>query len=168
MQTFMPVRSFSGSAFHLDSKRLGKQRVECKQILIALGVGVGQHQGNRGSSWRNHPAVRMWRGYEVALCEYSTAVCNEWRRRGFADVLMPQFIESRHNILCDARFGPDNPAWLGMDEFHASHRSNLLRKMPAFYSKFGWSEPDDLPYFWPDGREIGLVSTAEGGGYGVR
>jgi len=35
-------------------------------------------------------------------------------------------------------------------EIHASHRSNLLRKNFEFYSKFGWKEPDNLPYIWGD------------------
>ncbi|MFN7881952.1 MAG: pyrimidine dimer DNA glycosylase/endonuclease V, partial [bacterium] len=33
MQTFLPSPSFAESARILDNKRLGKQRVECKQIL---------------------------------------------------------------------------------------------------------------------------------------
>ena len=41
------------------------------------------------------------------------------------------------------------PLWLGDPTFHASHRSNLLRKDPVFYGKHGWSEPTDLPYVWP-------------------
>lgn len=41
------------------------------------------------------------------------------------------------------------PKWLGNDKFHASHRSNLLRKKPEYYSSFGWKESDNLPYIWP-------------------
>ena len=41
------------------------------------------------------------------------------------------------------------PEWIGDDRVHASHRSNLLRKDFSFYSKFGWSESSDMPYFWP-------------------
>jgi hypothetical protein len=45
---------------------------------------------------------------------------------------------------------PDNfkPHWLGDEELHASHRSNLLRKDKEYYSKFGWLEPDNLEYKW--------------------
>jgi hypothetical protein len=43
------------------------------------------------------------------------------------------------------------PSWWGDDAVHASHRSNLLRKLPEHYSRFGWSEPCDLPYVWPTG-----------------
>jgi hypothetical protein len=41
------------------------------------------------------------------------------------------------------------PPWWGDERLHASHRSNLLRKDPAHYGRFGWAEPPDLPYFWP-------------------
>ena len=39
MQTFLPHRSFSKSAETLDYRRLGKQRVEAKQILEAIRKG---------------------------------------------------------------------------------------------------------------------------------
>jgi len=41
------------------------------------------------------------------------------------------------------------PVWLYDEEFHASHRSNLLRKDPEYYGRFGWQELPDLPYLWP-------------------
>jgi geranylgeranyl diphosphate synthase type I len=39
--------------------------------------------------------------------------------------------------------------WLGDKKFHASHRSNLLRKDSKYYSQFKWSEPNNLEYVWP-------------------
>jgi hypothetical protein len=41
------------------------------------------------------------------------------------------------------------PAWIGDDRVHASHRSNLLRKNPAYYAAHGWTEPDNIEYYWP-------------------
>ena len=41
------------------------------------------------------------------------------------------------------------PKWMGDETFHASHRSNLLKKDPEFYGKFGWTEATDLDYLWP-------------------
>jgi hypothetical protein len=41
------------------------------------------------------------------------------------------------------------PPWLGNEDFHRSHRSNLLRKYPEHYRQFWPDEPDNLPYFWP-------------------
>jgi hypothetical protein len=139
MQTFLPYKSFIKSAKCLDYKRLGKQRVEAKQIYLALT--------NPGSSrWENHPAVRMWKGYEQALVVYGIAVCTEWKYgRGFKDNQLAWFIE-RLNIT---QYTGD-PPWLGLPEFHLSHQSNLIRKNPQFYKTiFGNDVPDNIPYIWP-------------------
>lgn len=147
MQTFLPHSNFLQSAACLDRQRLGKQRVECKQILLALGVPVGANTP-RGSAWRNHPATRMWKGYEGSLATYGWIVCMEWRDRGYRDTLAPQFLEA----TTGRSIAP--PPWIDNESFHASHRSNLLRKLPEWYGQFGWGEPNDLPYVWPVGAEV--------------
>jgi len=147
MQTFLPIASFRKSARCLDNKRLGKQRVECKQILLCLGIPIGNHEPNN-SNWRHHPAVLMWAGHEVALLVYAIVVCREWRRRGFRDNLETEFFAAydklRPTITHNAY-----PPWFRLRLLHASHRSNLLRKDFQHYRQFGWQEPVDLPYFWP-------------------
>lgn len=155
MQTFLPLPRFKHSAACLDNKRLGKQRVECKQILLCLGVPVGEHKPGT-SSWRNHPAVRMWTGYETALAVYAIVVCREWIRRGFNDTLCPQFMGS-YTTLRNTIERNVYPPWVGDEQFHASHRSNLLRKDFRHYSRFGWQEPIDMPYYWPTGLITELV-----------
>jgi hypothetical protein len=154
MQTFLPYSSFQKSAKCLDYRRLGKQRVECKQILQALGVPVGGPLHEKPSSWRSHPATRMWQGHEYSLCVYAMEICREWRQRGYRDTLLPQFSDAAWSVLRNGDDGP--PPWLGDDDFHASHRSNLLRKLPAHYSQFGWTEPDTLEYVWPVGTAVAL------------
>lgn len=158
MQTFLPYPSFRESARCLDYRRLGKQRVECKQILLALGVDVGEHRGQiLLNGWGNHPAVRMWKGHEWCLLDYAQAICCEWRRRGYKDSLLPQFEASSHRWLRHGEyFQPlrSSPNWIGYDAFHASHRSNLLRKNRQHYGQFCWSEPADLPYVWPVEKEV--------------
>ena len=143
MQTFLPSPSFRVSAQCLDNKRLGKQRVECKQLLLALGVRVGDHVPRGG--WRNHPATRMWRGHEFWLLAYAICVCREWIRRGFKDSLLPQFRAAMASMPEQPK-----PSWLGWRRLHSSHRSNLLRKDEQFYRRFGWSEPVDHEYVWPE------------------
>lgn len=156
MQTFLPYSDYVESAVHLDNRRLGKQRLEAKQILLALGVAVGPHKpGKKG--WQNHPAVRMWRGYTQSLAVYGACMCLEWRRRGFNDSLWPEFLDAYgvFTSVGDVIIAPaPKPTWIGDEKFHASHRSNLLRKDSEFYGKFGWAEPDDLPYFWPVGKDV--------------
>lgn len=131
MQTFLPHPDFFRSLEVLDYRRLGKQRVEAYQILRTL-------RGEGKLGWRNHPAVKMWRGYEPALRLYLSMAITEWKRRGYRNTM-------EYPELGDTVF----PPWFGDEKFHASHRSNLLRKDPAHYGQFGWTEPPDLPYIWP-------------------
>lgn len=137
MQTFLPYPSFSQSAASLDRARLGKQRVECKQILNALD--------GRSKGWVNHPAVKMWRSYEQELALYGKIVCITWINRGYNDSLL-DFFEERFRAAPDVM----PPKWLGNPDFHRSHMSNLIRKLPEHYRPiFGPDVPDNLPYIWP-------------------
>lgn len=138
MQTFMPVNGFVNSAQVLDYRRLGKQRVEALQILRTL---LGESKG-----WANHPAVKMWKGHEGSLIFYGYVMCQEWKRRGYKDTCEQKFLSYRNHRTAK-NICP--PKWCGNEEFHASHRSNLLRKDPVWYGQFGWKEPDNLPYYWP-------------------
>ena len=122
-------------------RRLGKQRVEAYQILRSLcGISDG---------WKNHPATKMWRGYEGALEVYMAVCIVEWRSRGHRDTCWEKWKEQSNGIVLPN----DDPPWLGDQRLHSSHRSNLLRKNVDHYGQFGWDEPDDLPYFWPTEHE---------------
>lgn len=136
MQTFLPYPDFLASARVLDNRRLGKQRVETLQILNALT--------NPSYGWQNHPAVKMWRGHVPLLAVYGLAICHEWIKRGYRDTCTDKI-----NAFTTSDLITDQPAWLGNDAFHASHRSNLLRKEPEHYSQFHWTDGPDLPYVWP-------------------
>ena len=138
MQTFLPDTSYITSARILDTQRLGKQRVEAKQILVIL-------LGKPSVGWKNHPAVKMWTGHAQQLAEYGMYICMEWVQRGHIDQQLPFFLQLRQEL---PRI-EESPPWIGNHEFHASHRSNLLRKDKRYYSQFGWTEPDNLPYVWP-------------------
>lgn len=138
MQTFLPYESFIESAACLDRARLGKQRVEAKQILLALE--------NPSYGWQNHPAVKMWSGCESGLANYGWHVCRIWRQRGYKDTLLDFFYERMPKEAC-CQF----PAWLGNPAFHKSHQSNLVRKFPEHYRQFWPDVPADLEYVWPVG-----------------
>jgi hypothetical protein len=132
MQTFVPYADFKRTAEILDYRRLGKQRVETFQILNIL------LDRTESSGWRNHPAVRMWRGFETALQHYQNTVIQEWINRGYKNNM------SFENIDNEIIY----PTWFGDDKVHRSHRSNLLRKNFEYYSEF-FNEPTDLEYHWP-------------------
>jgi len=136
MQTFLPYENFVESAKVLDRQRLGKQRVETLQVMTAL---LTPDYG-----WQNHPAVKMWRGHESTLLEYQHAICNEWTSRGYKDTCLEKTIA----VMAGKPIGIVRPSWLGNQELHSSHRSNLVRKLPEHYGKL-WNIANDLPYVWP-------------------
>jgi hypothetical protein len=148
MQTFLPYADFERAARALDPRRLGKQRVEVIQIVRALT--------RSGYGWANHPAVLMWKGHEEALGRYGLTCCQVWTERGFADTCAAT-IRSDLEAAGVTRLRSQDalaaagalPGWLGDEEFHAGHRSALLRKDPAFYAEIFPDTPDDLPPVWP-------------------
>ena len=135
MQTFLPLPDLRASARVLDNSRLGNQ---CYRETLTLLNG----------GWRNHPASKMWRGYEGGLCRYGLALVDEMEERGR---WRPEVIDRWRSFYDTSLHGltPDLPPWFGNPAFHASHRSNLLRKDPDWYSQWGWEEGPDLEYIWP-------------------
>lgn len=141
MQTFLPYDSYRLSAKALDRSRLGKQRLECKQILQTL---MGE-----STAWANHPAVKMWRGYEKSLCEYAIEICLEWRSRGYMDTQLPWFGDVYRKLPPSAG---SRPPWLGDPLIHLSHKGNLVRKDPDWYGPLFPGVQPMMGYFWPGGE----------------
>jgi Pyrimidine dimer DNA glycosylase len=158
MQTFLPVADFERSARLLDSPRLGKQRVETLQVLRALELP--------DYGWANHPVVTMWRGHTAGLVVYGLAMVRVWRERGFADsteTLIAEFAPDAA-VLTQAQAASAGllPSWVGNEELHRSHRSNLLAKDPGFYRPLFPGEPADLPYLWPGSDDVPPAPPPEG------
>ncbi len=131
MQTFIPFKDFEECARVLDYRRLGKQRVECKQILNAMQKTSG--------GWVNHPATKMWKGYEPALRQYMRAIILEWIDRGY-----------KNNMEIPEPEEYELPHWWGKEEVHASHRKALLEKdFEFYYGNWGWEDVPEINYVWP-------------------
>ena len=159
MQTFLPYADFEQSARSLDPKRLGKQRVECIQVLRGLVV--------EGYGWRHHPAVLMWKGFEEALGRYSFTCCEVWVEAGFADTCAATIGSELRSIgittvrsQAELATAGALPPWLGDEPFHLSHRAALVRKDPAFYGPQFPDATEDLPYVWP-ARKPSLDAAAD-------
>lgn len=174
MQTFLPFSSFELSSQCLDRQRLGKQRVECMQLLNAIINPTVK-------GWVNHPCTKMWRATPSALLSYTVTVCQEWVRRGYKDTVEQKVLDmaaNNPNVFSDLdcvqrvigsqvihqngtdtimEIGPVvtqvrysiEPWWLGDDSFHLSHKSNLVRKNPGHYRRFFPDVSDSLAYRWP-------------------
>lgn len=135
MQTFLPYADFKKSAACLDDKRLNKQILEAKTIYDIVS------ENRTSGGWISHPATRMWRCCPEAIALYLNCCLDEWKNRGRSHSYQKIHIEDESKV--------NMPSWLGNEEFHASHRSNLLRKDAYYYENFGWDEGPGLPYIWP-------------------
>lgn len=149
MQTFLPYPDFEASAKCLDYRRLGKQRVEAKQILDIL-LNRTDKKG-----WRNHPAVKMWNCYILALQEYYNTIVKEWISRGYKNNMPLEMVKwkwhgTEQYFTQEPRYHPFYclPAWL-TEEFCSRHRAALLYKMSEWYGQFGWTEEAEINYIWP-------------------
>lgn len=141
MQTFLPLADFTTTAMVLDDERLGKQRVECLQILRSLTY--------ESYGWKSHPAVLQWKHHEKLLTRYLGCIVVEWVNRGFEDNIWYQVNEEFSHLIVEDNKPIPFPWWVGFESYHLSHRSNLIRKLPAHYGVIWPSVPDDLPYYWP-------------------
>ena len=139
MQTFLPYPDFRESLQALDNKRLGKQRVEAYQIISAI-TGRPRKDGKPYKGWVNHPCSVMWRDYVNALKLYYNDAIDVWKERGFKNTMEYEHIDGDFVL----------PEWLGNEEFHSSHRANLLRKDLPYYSAQGWQDNPEDPYLWMD------------------
>ena len=125
MQVFVPSSKPMACAMVLDSRRLNKQVIECRQILAAI-------RGEK-SAWANHPCVLMYSNHVEWLENYMKCLdcvrearnvhyedydegvellelAEEWRAQ--ADAITPPFLT---------------------EEFCKHHRDRLFTKSPEWY-----------------------------------
>ena len=133
MQTFLPYKDFDKSANALDNKRLNKQILEGYQILKVL------NNPDPRAGWRNHPAVKMWRGFENALFDYILCMVREAKLRGIrTEKNMDNLITLRAATI--QNWGSGMPAWYNdasiMAKVTTTHKANLYRKDDVYYYEF--------------------------------
>lgn len=158
MQTFLPHTNTLDAARALDNKRLNKQILEGYQILKVLSGA------SPSGAWRNHPAVLMWKGYEMGLWSYV---------RSMVDIASLRGIKTENNVKnlnelyeqFHKDWGNEHPAfWLDENKVMriiTTHRANLFRKDPIYYAKYQYAatSPYNIPccpdrkqpcqYYWP-------------------
>lgn len=151
MQTFFTHENPKHTAKILDYKRLGKQRLETKQILTAIRQKksgdiymIDKNGRERLRGWINHPCTDMWFDYEDYLCYYGYIMCKEWIRRGYNDSLKPFFKE---NMTATSYDSMEKPSWVACNKLHTSHRSNLLVKNYDYYRNY-FNVPLGIEYVW--------------------
>lgn len=161
MQTFLTSStSFKDTAKTLDNKRLNKQALEAWQIMMTNLQLDPQGNFRQPKGWYNHPATKMWRGYETALYQYIQQMVVEWKSRGFNSTIGDK---AKATILRAEELGLVDtsdikfPSWMENSKQYAqiasSHRTALLNKNYEWYSQFNWDEdggvqPEDYEYVW--------------------
>lgn len=151
MQTFLPEKSYDRCAEVLDDKRLVKQLLECRQIMTAL---AGESRG-----WVNHPATKMWRGYEYELLKYAESIKNELMARNFKWENNWRQIQDTFRRKFNG-IGAYKPYWQTNTDYHKkimrTHRANLFLKNSEHYPEYShYAEEyrkdvccDRCNYFW--------------------
>jgi len=130
MQVFVPLKDFKQIAKCLDYRRLGKERVEAKDIITLCMMSNSDEYRNSlfkynkqaayiWKRYNKHPIIEMWKYNVPALIEYYNTIVIEWKDRGYVNNLP-------HICLMD--FNPEYPDWFGRDDIHNSHKSKLLLK----------------------------------------
>jgi hypothetical protein len=149
MQTFLPYKDFDKSAEALDNKRLNKQILECYQILKVLS------NPDPRAGWRNHPAVKMWRGFEHLLLNYTYTMVREADKRG---IKTDKNVENIMALVASEGmyWGLEIPEWysndITMKRLTTTHKANLYKKDPMFYFDFFSSVAESNPCC-PDRKE---------------
>ena len=150
MQTFLPYSDFLESADTIDYKahsRLWKQVLEAKQLLVILQKMEERSINNTNEKigYENHPAIKMWLGYNELLTHYINSFIKVYNVKANKDLkLLPVTINNIDEV--------EKPWWFGNKYFHDSHKARLLSKNLDYYSDYfnkdKYSKFNNGEYFW--------------------
>lgn len=170
VNTFITSMKLSDTFKDLDYRRLGKQRLEAKQIINVLEK-IDSGEDVSGIGFASHTATKMWIGYTNALKAYYNLCLQEWIDRGYKNNMVKYDVDETKftNRECEfdgkiTTFTSEEteftyPPFASFKPFILSHRSALYKKDPKFYSKFLDEELEpyiEHGYLWPThaGNEI--------------
>lgn len=152
VNTFIVSSDIYESMETLDFKRLGKTRLEAKQIINVL-----ENELNGG--WSKHPATLSFVGYIDALKAYYNICVQEWISRGYKNTMKLYDVdESRFS----ARFFDKEtkefskktkysyPKFVSFEPYLLAHKAALFRKDNEYYKDFEVPEEYlERGYLWP-------------------
>lgn len=137
VNTFIPFKSISKTMKVLDRQRLGKQRLEAKQIIEIIE--------NKRTGYKNHPIVSMWKDNVDGLKYYYNKCIDEWVDRGYKNNMEKYKLKKKKKkeIM---------PWWLYNKQVRMSHQASLMRKKPEYYE-------DKFPNFDKEYMLCGYIWT---------
>jgi hypothetical protein len=159
VNTFIPYADMRASLQCLDSRRLQKQGLEAFQIyLILINAPVIKPDGTtkERKGHKNHPVVRMWNGYLLALRIYICIAVQETGMRktkkglNYKTTKMTEYIE-KYNLLPTEEEVKNlvYPPWWSNPSVHVSHQAKLYIKDPIYYAQFKQAALHFTDYVWP-------------------
>lgn len=145
VNTFITSESLEECAKNLDNLRLGKQRVECIQLISFI-----ENKDNKG--FRNHPILIMWSNNVDALKVYCNFMIREWIKRGFTNTIELYDLDESKIVFYKNIYNEETklteiikpeikddsivfPIWFNWKPLILSHQSSLLKKNFDYYSK---------------------------------
>ena len=134
MQVFHPYKSALKSIQCLDNSRMGKQRLECIQILLA--------NNNIDTEWEvpksvpPHKNVVLWKNYSGYLFYYLGILLNEWEDRGMKNFVCRGMYEKLRNIY-GLQENTKRPRFIDNKFIQTQRLSLLNKKMEHYYKFFG-------------------------------
>jgi hypothetical protein len=146
MQTWVTHFDLRESAKNLDRQRLNAQIYEGIHILASLR-GMNEELVNPKRDVSNHPASKLWVGYEDILSIYIGVHLQEWYARGYSSDVNARNYD-RIKIVKGARWF-NLPNWV-TSELIETHKNVLYRKKPDFYLE-DWEGNREMRYDWREG-----------------
>ena len=116
--------------------------------IIDIDKFVGINDYIVGLKYIYHPAILLWFNYLPALKHYINVHVTECKVRGYENYINIYSKEYSNGII------PEYPPWTKDENFITRHKSNLIRKMPSYYTKMFTDIRNDMQYLWPYTPEI--------------
>ncbi len=138
MQVFVPYPSPLDVAKCLDSRRLHKQILECKQIIDAID--------GRSSAWANHPVVMMYRPYRTWLAMY------KWCLMAFMEGDLSSAVVASREAS-----GWEPPCLTRDFDFCDQHKRRLYTKSPDLYPEWAYLGTSKENWYFVDGELVKYV-----------
>lgn len=142
MQIFLPFLDVVEVAICLDSRRLHKQIVECKQIIKAI---TGESE-----AWKNHPVVKMYKNNVDFVKAYTDVLERYWtlykenRPLSYVKAELKELNSKAIQLL---------PSFVKDEEYLNTMKGRLYVKNPIFYEDFSsYEKYGDKNMYFVDGE----------------
>lgn len=152
IQTYLPLPSFRDSIKTLTDDDL---RIQCAHVLEIM-ERFHCIEDSKLPKWyvpqipegnEDAPILRMWRGYELQLCEYGLEACEEFQVRTSEPGLYKKLVDHLE-WAAGEESDFNKPNWFGEVEFHISHQAALVRHNQKHYGRLFRVDPAQ-PLEWP-------------------